>query len=129
MPLMKFHLFEGRSLDEINLLLEVVHEVMVRSFHVPSDDRYQIVSEHAKSHMRALDTGLNLQRTPAFVLLEVVSRPRSRAEKIAFYNDVCMALEDRCGIAPSDVMISFTENTDEDWSFGKGRAQFLTGEL
>jgi hypothetical protein len=22
-----------------------------------------------------------------------------------------------------------TQNTDEDWSFGHGRAQFLTGEL
>jgi 4-oxalocrotonate tautomerase len=26
-------------------------------------------------------------------------------------------------------MVSVTENTDEDWSFGYGRAQFLTGEL
>jgi hypothetical protein len=26
-------------------------------------------------------------------------------------------------------MVSFVENTDEDWSFGHGRAQFLTGEL
>ena len=38
-------------------------------------------------------------------------------------------LERSCGVAPSDVMISMVENSDEDWSFGLGRAQFLTGEL
>jgi hypothetical protein len=38
-------------------------------------------------------------------------------------------LEAVCGIAPSDVLVTFVTNTDEDWSFGLGRAQFLTGEL
>jgi hypothetical protein len=35
----------------------------------------------------------------------------------------------RCGIAPDDVIVNFVANADEDWSFGAGRAQFLTGEL
>jgi hypothetical protein len=30
---------------------------------------------------------------------------------------------------PADLIVSITENDDEDWSFGHGRAQFLTGEL
>jgi hypothetical protein len=30
---------------------------------------------------------------------------------------------------PADLIVSITENSDEDWSFGHGRAQFLTGEL
>ena len=38
-------------------------------------------------------------------------------------------LERSCGIAPSDLVVSIIENTDEDWSFGLGRAQFLTGDL
>jgi hypothetical protein len=29
----------------------------------------------------------------------------------------------------SDVVVSIVTNSDEDWSFGNGRAQFLTGEL
>jgi len=32
-------------------------------------------------------------------------------------------------IPPSDVVVSMVTNSDEDWSFGNGRAQFLTGEL
>jgi hypothetical protein len=27
------------------------------------------------------------------------------------------------------VVVSFVTNADEDWSFGAGRAQFLTGDL
>ena len=38
-------------------------------------------------------------------------------------------LEAACGISPDDVMVSITVTRDEDWSFGKGRARFLTGEL
>jgi hypothetical protein len=38
-------------------------------------------------------------------------------------------LERTCGIPPSDVVVSIVTNSDEDWSFGNGRAQFLTGEL
>lgn len=28
-----------------------------------------------------------------------------------------------------DVVVSLIVNSDEDWSFGLGKAQFLTGEL
>jgi hypothetical protein len=129
MPILKFHLYQGRSPNEIEHLLDIVHDVMVQTFDVPAADRYQIVNEHAHSHMRALDTGLGIPRTDKFILLEVVSRPRGKAAKVAFYENLCASLQEKCGIVASDVMISFTENTDEDWSFGHGRAQFLTGEL
>ncbi|MDX8479857.1 tautomerase family protein [Mesorhizobium sp. VK24D] len=129
MPILKFHLYQGRSPNEIDQLLDAVHDVVVQTFDVPAADRYQIVNEHSPLHMRALDTGLGFSRTDKFVLLEVVSRPRGKAAKVAFYENVCTALQQKCSIAASDVMVSFTENSDEDWSFGHGRAQFLTGEL
>ncbi|CAN7580255.1 tautomerase family protein [Pararhizobium sp. LjRoot235] len=129
MPLLKFHLYKGRSPEELGLLLDAAHEAMVLSFEVPTGDRYQVVSEHEPSHMQALDTGLGIPRTANFVLLEVVTRPRGREAKVAFYQNLCSALESKCGVISSDVMVSFTENGDEDWSFGQGRAQFLTGEL
>ena len=129
MPLMKFHLLKGRSPDEIDRLLDVAHHAMVSSFNVPERDRYQILTEHEPSHLRTLDTGLDLPRTSKFLLLEVVSRHRPQAEKLAFYETLCGSLESECDMSRDDVMVSFTQNGDEDWSFGQGRAQFLTGEL
>jgi hypothetical protein len=38
-------------------------------------------------------------------------------------------LKESCGIAESDVIVSIVTNSAADWSFGNGRAQFVTGEL
>ena len=75
------------------------------------------------------DTGLSIPRTDKVVFLQVTSRPRKRKQKEAFYRLLCEELEKACDIAPSDVVVSIVENGDEDWSFGLGRGQFLTGEL
>ncbi|MGY4752974.1 tautomerase family protein [Pannonibacter sp. Q-1] len=129
MPLLKFHVIKGRTPEELNRLLDAAHDAMVGSFGVPQRDRYQILTEHEPSHLRALDTGLNITRTDKFLLLEVVSRKRTTAAKRAFYETLCASLEAECGVPRGDVMVSFTENEDEDWSFGYGEAQFLTGKL
>lgn len=129
MPLMKFNLLKGRTRDELDRLLDTAHQAMVQCFDVPERDRYQVVLEHEASHLWALDTGLDIPRTEKFLLLEVVSRPRPREVKLAFYQRLCADLQEKCDIAASDVMIAFTINSDEDWSFGNGRAQFITGEL
>ena len=78
MPLLKFHIKTGWSQDQIDMLLDTAHKVMVETFKVPERDRYQIVNEYAESRFRALDTGLGFDRTEKFVLIEVVSRPRTR---------------------------------------------------
>jgi hypothetical protein len=75
------------------------------------------------------DTGLGIERTANRMVLQVTTRPRSRAMKQAFYRSLVEKLADACGISSNDVVVTFVTNTDEDWSFGLGRAQFLTGEL
>jgi phenylpyruvate tautomerase PptA (4-oxalocrotonate tautomerase family) len=129
MPLMKIDLIEGRTDEELKTLLDAVHRAMVIAFKVPERDRYQIVNEHAKSRMIIEDTGLNIPRTDDVVVIQAISRPRSREMKEMFYKLLVEELEKKCGIAPNDVMVSIVTNTDEDWSFGHGRGQFLTGEL
>ena len=129
MPLLCFDLIQGRSEKQIEMILDATHEILVKSFNVPQRDRYQIVREHAPSRMIVEDTGLGIVRTPNMLVLQVTTRPRTRVMKQAFYKSLVEKLEAACGIAPSDVLVTFVTNTDEDWSFGFGRAQFLTGEL
>ena len=129
MPLLSFDLIAGRSENQIKRILDVTHDVMVKAFNVPERDRYQIVREHAPTRMVVEDTGLGIARTPNMVVLQVTTRPRRRTVKQAFYRSLVEKLDAACGIAPSDVVVTFVTNTDEDWSFGFGRAQFLTGEL
>jgi hypothetical protein len=129
MPLLCFDLIQGRSENQIKKILDATHEVLIQSFAVPERDRYQIVREHAPSRMIVEDTGLGIERTPNMLVLQLTTRPRSRAMKQAFYSSLVERLADQCGISPNDVVVTFVTNTDEDWSFGLGRAQFLTGEL
>jgi hypothetical protein len=129
MPLLRFDLVEGRSDAELKALLDAAHGAMLEAFGVPARDRYQIVHEHKASRMIVEDTGLGIPRTDKIVMLQVTTRPRGTAAKQLFYKLLCEALEHQCGIASSDVMVSCVDNTDADWSFGLGRAQFLTGEL
>ncbi len=129
MPLIRIDVTEGRTEEEMKALLDATHRAMVLAFNVPERDRYQIVHEHPKSRMIIEDTGLNIPRTDKVVVIQATSRPRSREMKEMFYKLLVQELEKNCGIAPSDVMVSIITNTDEDWSFGHGRGQFLTGEL
>ncbi len=129
MPFLRFDLIKGRTDDEIATLLDAAHDAMLEAFKVPVRDRYQIVHEHDRSRVRIEDTGLGIERTEKVVLIQVTSRPRSTEEKQEFYRLLTEALSNRCGIAPSDVMVNFVINTDADWSFGNGEAQFLTGKL
>jgi len=96
---------------------------------VPPRDRYQVVSTHPAHEIVAWDTGLGIERSHRLVILHVVSRRRSSEMKKRFYELVAANLAARCGLDPADLIVSITDDGDEDWSFGHGRAQFLTGEL
>lgn len=129
MPLLHFHMLEGRSPAEIRKILDVAHEAMLEVFQVPGRDRYQLVNEYKPSHMIVEDTGLDIPRTEKVLLIQMFSRPRGEEKTAVFYKRLTERLEAECLIKSSDVMISVVENEDAHWSFGNGRAQFLTGEL
>ena len=129
MPLLRFDLIEGRTDAELQMLLDAAHRAMLAAFKVPERDRYQIVNEHKPSRMIVEDTGLDIPRTKDVIVVTVVTRPRGKKAKQKFYRLLVDELQKSCGIAPADVMVSLVENTDEDWSFGLGRAQFLEGDL
>jgi phenylpyruvate tautomerase PptA (4-oxalocrotonate tautomerase family) len=129
MPLLYIDLIEGRTPAEVTALLDAVHDAVVDAFGVPPRDRYQVVHTHPAHEMVALDTGLGIDRSSHLIVVHVVSRRRTREMKEKFYGLLATNLGDRCGVDPADLIVSITENGDEDWSFGHGRAQFLTGEL
>ncbi|OBI19135.1 tautomerase [Mycobacterium sp. E2327] len=129
MPLLYIDLIEGRTPEELRALLDAVHATVVEAFGVPPRDRYQVVHTHPAHEIVAWDTGLGIARSAGQVIVHVVSRRRTRAMKEKFYELLVTNLSEGCGVDPADVIVSITENGDEDWSFGYGRAQFLTGEL
>lgn len=129
MPLLKFTVQQGRTPQQIRQLLDSAHAAVVEAFAIPVRDRYQIVNVRERGQVIAMDTGLGIDRSERLVIIEIVSRRRTIAQKQRLYGLLAEYLQRDCGLDPDDLIVSITENEDSDWSFGRGRAQFLTGEL
>ena len=110
-------------------LLDAAHRAVLRAFEVPERDRYQIVHENKAHHMVIEDTGLGLTRTRDLVVVRVYTSPRSEAQKQRFFAILQEELAEHCGLSGDDLMVSIISNQKGDWSFGRGVAQYLTGDL
>lgn len=131
MPLLKFDLLKSGWTDKTKLktMLDIAYATTLTAFKAPKGDRYQIVSLHGDDEMIIEDTGLGFTRSQQVIVLSIRTRPRTVAEKEQFYQLFVTEVNQKLGIAKNDVMINMVENTDADWSFGGGQAQFLTGDL
>ncbi|ANQ65482.1 tautomerase family protein [Staphylococcus equorum] len=129
MPLIKLDMIKGREKEEIKSILDITYNVMLDAFQAPKGDKYLIVNQHEDYEMEILDTGLGVERTDDVIVFTIVSRPRTKEQKTTFYKNLVNTLHDKVGIRKEDIMISLVENTDENWSFFNGEAQFLTGDL
>jgi phenylpyruvate tautomerase PptA (4-oxalocrotonate tautomerase family) len=129
MPLIYIDILDNRTEDETRALADAAHAAVVEAFEVPERDRYQIVNVHRPEHMIIEDTGLGIERSTSVVVVRVVSKQRTEQMKQNLYELLASHLHDACGLNPDDLVVTVTENDDADWSFGHGRAQFLTGEL
>ncbi|WP_433788127.1 tautomerase family protein [Actinomycetospora sp. CA-101289] len=126
---MRIDMVRGRSPEQVRALADVVQEVMLDVFAAPPRDRYQVIHQHDPGEIVAEDTGLGYTRTDGVVVIQVTQQGRSREQKEAMYAALAQRLGDAGLVEPDDLIVSVTENTKDDWSFGRGRAQFLTGEL
>ena len=128
MPLLRIDAYQSRAPEQVKALLDGVHRAVLSAFQVPERDRYQVYQEHAPHTLVVEDTGLGIERSPNTIIISMTSRPRPIEQKQAFYQKLVEELGP-CGVMPNDLVVSITINDDVDWSFGHGRAQFLTGEL
>ncbi|WP_138471121.1 tautomerase family protein [Poseidonocella sp. HB161398] len=129
MPLLRIDIIRGRSAQERRALADTLHACVVEAFGVPVRDRFQIITEHEPDQMIIEDVGLGLARTRRIVVVQITSTPRSLASRKSFYRLAAERLQAECGLGPADLMINIVTVSESDWSFGLGRAQFLTGDL
>ena len=129
MPLVRFDLATGRTPEAVRAIADATHQAIVDVYGIPERDRFQIITEHPATQIIAEDAGLGFERTEGVVMIQVFTqRGRSDEAKQALYAAIHDALAG-VGVASEDVFIGYVENGPQDWSFGFGRAQYLTGEL
>ncbi|QWC86057.1 tautomerase family protein [Nocardioidaceae bacterium] len=128
MPLVRIDMQKGRSPEQVREIADVVQQVMEDVFAAPPGDRYQVVTQHEVGEIIFGDTGLGLDRTDEVMLIQVFQQGRDTSQKESLYATLADRLG-KVGVRPEDLVVSVNANEQADWSFGMGRAQFLTGEL
>jgi len=109
-------------------IASAIHEAIVGVYGIPYRDRFQVITARPASTIVAQDAGLGFERTDPVIIQIFTQGGRSDEAKQRLYAEIARRLE-AVGVAGSDVFIGYVENGPQDWSFGFGRAQYLTGEL
>lgn len=129
MPLVRIDINTGRSEDELQRISDGIHSAILDEYRIPERDLFHIITEHPVGQIRAQDAGLGFERTHGVVMIQIFTQQgRSQEAKTALFERVAGNLSE-VGVAGEDVFIGYVENSAGDWSFGFGRAQYVTGEL
>ena len=125
MPLVRIAIMKGKNTGFGARAGDVVHRAMVATMKVPADDRFQVITEHAKDELPYDPAYLGVARTDGLVVIQVtLNEGRTVEVKQAFYAAVAEGLHTELGVRKEDVLINLVEVKKENWSFGNGIAQY-----
>ncbi|KQN94741.1 tautomerase family protein [Arthrobacter sp. Leaf69] len=129
MPLVRIDVNQGRGPERLRQISQGIHDAILAEYGIPERDYFHVLTEHAQGQIVALDAGLGFERTPDVVMIQIFTQAgRSQEAKQSLFAAIAANLA-ADGITGGDVFIGYVENGPGDWSFGFGRAQYVTGEL
>lgn len=129
MPLVRIDVHSGRTAGQLQGIGDAIHRAIVETYGIPERDLFHIITEHSIGQLRAQDAGLGFERTDGVVMIQIFTQiGRDQRAKTALFDKIASELS-AVGIDGADVFIGYVENGAGDWSFGFGRAQYVTGEL
>lgn len=120
MPLVTISILKGKPPEYVKAIANGVNSAVIETMEFPADDRFQVITEHEPYCLEYQDR--NDDRVMMFL---VMRRGRAPEVKKAFYKRVVENLKRDPGIKPANVLITIVENSDIDWSFRDGIAQFV----
>jgi 4-oxalocrotonate tautomerase len=125
MPLVRVSLRRGKSAAYRKAILDGIYSAMRSAFEVPEEDRFMVINEHDEADFSYSKTYLGIERTDDLVMIQITANNTRTAEKKkAFYREVAENLAKNPGVRPEDVLINLVEVLPENWSFGRGIAQY-----
>ncbi len=129
MPLVRIDVNSGRGPEALGEISRGIHDAILAEYGIPERDYFHILTEHAPGQIIAQDAGLGFERTPEVVMIQIFTQGgRSQQAKQSLFAAIAARLAE-VGVAGENVFIGYVENSAGDWSFGFGRAQYVTGEL
>jgi 4-oxalocrotonate tautomerase len=126
MPLTRISLRRGKPAAHRKAILEGLCQAMRETFDVPEGDRFMTVTEHADDDFVYDANYLGIQRSDDLVIIQLtISNTRPVAQKQKLYRRIVELLTRNPGLRAEDVFINLVEVLPENWSFGRGEAQYV----
>jgi len=126
MPLVRISLRQGTTVEFRKAIGDGVHRAMVEALAVPSDDHFQVLTEHPPEGLVYDQQYLGVPRSDRVVFVQItLSTGRKPQQKRLFYKRMSEILAESPGLRPQDLLINLVEVSWENWSFGNGEAQYM----
>lgn len=125
MPFVKVYLRKGKSPEYLGLMSGAIHAALVEEAGIPEDDRFLVINEMGEETLYADPSYGGVARTEDLVIIEItMNAGRSIDQKKAIYKRITRNLVREIDLRADDVLISIVEVAPENWSFGRGIANY-----
>jgi 4-oxalocrotonate tautomerase len=127
MPLVRIELVAGKPESYLQKASDAVHRALVDTVSVPPQDRFQLITQHVRSHFVYDPAYLNIQRSDDLIMIQItLNQGRTLEMKKALYKKIVELLQQELNLRKEDVLVNLVEVTKENWSFGNGEAQYAS---
>lgn len=124
MPLLHISMRSGKPEAYRQAILDSLYRAMREALQVPEGDQFMVINEHDAANFR-YGNAFGITRSDALVFIQItVFNTRTVEQKKAFFQRAADLLGESPGIRPEDVFVNVIESPKENWSVGKGLAQF-----
>ena len=125
MPLTRISMIRGKTPEYRKAVAEGVYTAMRETFNVPEEDKFIVIDEYDPDNFFYSSNYLGIVRSGDLMLIQTtVSNTRSIEQKMALFERIVQRLAQDPGVMPEDIFINLVEVVKENWSFGKGLAQY-----
>lgn len=125
MPLVYIDLQKGKTSEFRQMVSDIVYHAIIETVNVPTNDRFQVITEHEKEDLIYDPAYLGIQRTDEILFIQItLNAGRTVDLKRALYQAIADRLHEQLSVRKEDVFISLVEVTKENWSYGNGVAQY-----
>lgn len=126
MPLARISVSQETTEENLHAISETVYESMVKVANVPVNDKFQILSRHARGELVYPEQGfLGVTYSDNIVFIQITwNEGRTTEVKKAFYRAIAEGIHSKTGLRKEDIIINLVEVKRENWSFGNGDMPF-----
>lgn len=126
MPFVQIHLMKGRTAERLQNISNAVHQALIAEFNIPELDKFQVINELEEGKLIFPPEYLGIPHTKDMIYIHITAKQGRTAEmKKRLYAKIAQTISERDSISKDDIFIVLTENSEENWSFGRGQAQLI----